>query len=223
VTRLRQPKGANTEPRTPDATIAQGALQIVFSKDLGNRRLQVMLQTIALDDPKLASGLVASAAKPKQKPKEPKQPRQFNEPKDEYLGVLWPISTPSSKNTEPHVTCTAVGCFVAWDDEKAGAVAAFVDREKGTIWHREFSRTGSRPSVSHDARGAVVVWFEDSRLRLASLGRDGVGKPVTLSRVNGFQPNPDVARGPSPGQWYIAFRDFESAHFEAFALRAECR
>jgi serine/threonine-protein kinase len=124
---------------------------------------------------------------------------------------------------EPHLACTNDGCFIAWDDEKAGAVAAYVDREKGPLWHREFSRKGSRPSVSRDDRSAVVAWFEDSRLRFASLGRDGVGKPTTLSRVSGFQPNPDLAHGDVPGQWYIAFRDYESAHLEAFALRADCR
>jgi serine/threonine-protein kinase len=55
------------------------------------------------------------------------------------------------------------------------------------------------------------------------MSRDGVGKPSTLSKVSGFQPNPDLVRGDRPGQWYIAFRDFESAHLEAFTLRAECR
>jgi serine/threonine-protein kinase len=213
LTKLHQPRTAS-QPRTPDVTVSDGKLHVVFAKDLGNQRLQVMLQSIALDDPKLAQGLVPASAKAKQRSKEPR---------DEFVGTLRPVSTPSSKNAEPHLACTGEGCFVAWDDEKAGAVAAYVDREKGPLWHREFSRKGSRPTVSHDERSAVVAWFEDSRLRFATLGRDGVGKPSTLSRVSGFQPNPDLARGEKPGQWYIAFRDYESAHLEAFALRAECR
>jgi serine/threonine-protein kinase len=69
----------------------------------------------------------------------------------------------------------------------------------------------------------MVAWFEESRLRLAPLGADGVGKATTLSKVSGFQPNPELARGDAPGQWYVAFRDYESAHLEAFALRAQCR
>ena len=32
-----------------------------------------------------------------------------------------------------------------------------------------------------------------------------------------------IARGEKPGQWLVAFRDYESAHFEAFGLRAECK
>jgi len=216
LTRLRQPRSSNLEPRTPDATVAHGALQIVFAKDLGQKRVQVMLQSVALDDPLLATGLPASAPKSKQRPKK-------KDSDDEYLGVLRPVSAPSGKNAEPHLTCTNQGCFIAWDDEKAGAVAAYVDREKGPLWYRQFSRKGSRPTVSKDDRSAVVAWFEDSRLRLAPLSRDGVGKPSTLSKVSGFQPNPDLKRGARPGQWYIAFRDFESARLEAFTLRAECR
>jgi hypothetical protein len=44
-----------------------------------------------------------------------------------------------------------------------------------------------------------------------------------LARVNGFQPEPDVAHGEKPGQLLVAFRDYESAHFEAFGLRTECK
>jgi serine/threonine protein kinase len=214
LTKLRKPRNAS-EPRTPDVTIAHGKLHVVFAKDLGNKRLQVMLQSVALDDPKLEQGLVPLSSKSKK--------NRTKEPEDEHLGSLLPVSVPSSKLAEPHLACTDDGCFIAWDNEKAGAVAAYVDREKGPLWHREFSRKGSRPSVSRDSRSAVIAWFEDSRLRFASLGRDGLGKPTTLSRVSGFQPNPDLAHGDMPGQWYIAFRDYESAHLEAFALRADCR
>jgi hypothetical protein len=69
----------------------------------------------------------------------------------------------------------------------------------------------------------LIAWYEDSRLKLAELGRDGLGKASVLARVNGFQPEPDVTRGEKPGQWLVAFRDYESAHFEAFGLRAECK
>ncbi|MGC4089110.1 MAG: hypothetical protein QM756_14745 [Polyangiaceae bacterium] len=43
-----------------------------------------------------------------------------------------------------------------------------------------------------------------------------------VSRVSGIQPAPDVVRGSKPGEWYIAFRDYEAAHLEVFAVRAEC-
>ena len=76
--------------------------------------------------------------------------------------------------------------------------------------------------LSHDQRGVVVGYYEDSRVKLASLTRNGVGKASVVSRVNGYQPNPDIVPGETPGQWYVAFRDYESAHLEVFALRADC-
>jgi hypothetical protein len=114
-------------------------------------------------------------------------------------------------------------CSVVWDDDSGGAYAAYVERDKTEpLWHREFSPKGIRPTLVSTDKKTLVAWYEDSRLKLAELGRDGVGKPSVLARVNGFQPEPDVARGEKPGQWLLAFRDYESAHFEAFGLRAEC-
>ena len=69
----------------------------------------------------------------------------------------------------------------------------------------------------------LVAWYEDSRLKLMEIKRDGLGKPSILARVNGFQPDPDLTRGEKPGQWLVAFRDYESARFEAFGLRTECQ
>jgi len=99
---------------------------------------------------------------------------------------------------------------------------AFVDRERGPLWHREFGNKGASPALARDQRGLVVAWFEGARLKLAPLARDGIGTASLISRVSGIQPPPDVARGGKPGEWYVAFRDYESAHLEVFALRAEC-
>jgi hypothetical protein len=67
-----------------------------------------------------------------------------------------------------------------------------------------------------------MAWFEEARLRLASAGRDGLGAPSVVNRVNGLQPPPALARGSKPGEWLLAWRDYEAAHFELFALKAEC-
>ena len=69
----------------------------------------------------------------------------------------------------------------------------------------------------------MIAWFEKSRLKLAPINRDGVGAPTVLTRVSGFQPNPDIVPGAEPGQWYISWRDYEAGHFEAFVLRAQCK
>jgi hypothetical protein len=43
-----------------------------------------------------------------------------------------------------------------------------------------------------------------------------------LNRVSGFQPEPALARGAKPGEWLVAWRDYEAGPLELFALRAEC-
>ena len=113
---------------------------------------------------------------------------------------------------------------MVWDDDAGGAYAAYLEHDKTEpLWHREFSPKGIRPTLVTTGSKTLVTWYEDSRLKLAELGRDGLGKASVLARVNGFQPEPDVTRGEKPGQWLVAFRDYESAHFEAFGLRAECQ
>ena len=101
--------------------------------------------------------------------------------------------------------------------------AAFIDGEKGEkLWHREFAARGSRPNVATSKAGAVVVWYESSRVRLASINRDGLGEASVLSRVTGYQPHPEIVAGPKPGQWYVAWRDYEAGHLETFVVRAQC-
>jgi len=213
LTALAPPAGAARQSRTADVAIAEDRLHIAFAKDLGGARVQVMLQSIALDDPALAAGLPAVSKRPG---------KGRAKVADQFIGALKPLSSASSKNAQPRVTCSSDGCFVAWDDEKAGALVAFLDRQRGPLWHREFAHKGARPSLAQDERGVVVAFYEDARLKLAPVTREGVGKSSVVSRVNGLQPYPDVARGEKPGQWYLAFRDYESAHLEIFALRADC-
>jgi serine/threonine protein kinase len=214
VTRLAQlasaPRKANTASR-PDAVVSRGALQIVFSVDRGAERHQIMLLRVALNDAALTTGLVIDKRK---------KPGGI----DLNIGTLVPLSRANSKNTTPRIACLAKACAVVWDDDNGGAYAGYLEHDKTEpLWHREFSSKGIRPTLVATADKTLVAWYEDSRLKLAELGRDGLGKASVLARVNGFQPEPDVTRGEKPGQWLVAFRDYESAHFEAFGLRAECQ
>ncbi|HYO96477.1 MAG TPA: hypothetical protein VER33_18320, partial [Polyangiaceae bacterium] len=214
LTALRPPAGPARQPRTPDAAIAHGRLYVTFAKDLGGQRVQVMLQSISLKDPKLLKGLPP--------PAKPPRGRAARKKGDEFIGSLKPVSTPTSRNALPHLTCPEEGCFIAWDDEKAGALMAFVDKERGPLWHREFATKGARPMLARDDKGTLLAFYEDARLKVAPLAPDGVAKSSVVTRVNGLQPYPDLARGDKPGQWYVAFRDYEAAHLEVFALRVEC-
>jgi serine/threonine-protein kinase len=202
------PRSANTAS-SPDAVVSQGALQIVFSVDRGVDRHQIMLLRVPLADAALASGLVID--------------RKKRTP-DQFLGMLAPLSRASSKNTTPRIACLKDACTVVWDDDNAGAYAAYIEKEKTEpLWHRDFSPKGIRPTLVSTSDKTLVAWYEEQRLKLAEVKRDGIGKPSVLARVNGFQPEPDVTRGEKPGQWLVAFRDYESAHFEAFGLRTECQ
>jgi eukaryotic-like serine/threonine-protein kinase len=206
---LGAPRSANTAS-SPDAVVAQGALQIVVSVDRGADRHQVMLLRVPLTDAGLTSGVVVDKKK--------------KQTTDLSIGSISPLSRASGKNTTPRIACLEKACGVVWDDDAAGAYAAYIERDKAEpLWHREFSPKGIRPTLVSTDKKLLVVWYEDSRLKLAELGRDGVGKASVLASVKGFQPEADVTRGEKPGQWLVAFRDYESAHYEAFGLRTECQ
>jgi eukaryotic-like serine/threonine-protein kinase len=210
---LGAPRSGNTAS-SPDAVVAQGALQVVVSVDRGADKHQVLLLRVPEDDPGLTTGLVVDK-------KKKKQPEPAG---DTSVGALLQLSRANSKNTTPRIACVDKSCSVVWDDDIGGAYAAYIERDKTEpLWHREFSPKGIRPTLVATDKKTLIAWYEDSRLKLAELGRDGLGKPSVLARVNGFQPEPDVARGEKAGQWLVAFRDYESARFEAFGLRTECQ
>jgi len=211
--RLAQVASAPRTPATtssPDAVIAQGALQVVFSVDRGLDKHQIMLLRVPLNDAALATGLLLDK-------------RKKLGGSDVNLGSLGALSRSMTKNTTPHIACLEKACAVVWDDDNAGAYAAYVEHDKAEpLWQREFSTKGIRPTLVATKDKTLIAWYEDSRLKLAELGRDGLGKASVLASVKGFQPEPDITHGEKPGQWLVAFRDYESAHFEAFGLRTEC-
>jgi hypothetical protein len=214
VIRLAQLASAprsSTSASSPDAVIAQGSLQVVVAVDRGVDRHQIMLLRIPVSDAGLTSGLAIDKKKKLGG-------------MDVNLGTLSAVSRPTGKNTTPRIACEKDACAIVWDDDSAGAYAAYVERDKTEpLWHREFSPKGIRPTLASSGDKTLVAWYEDGRLKLTEIKRDGLGKPSILARVNGFQPDPDLTRGEKPGQWLVAFRDYESARFEAFGLRTECQ
>jgi serine/threonine-protein kinase len=128
------------------------------------------------------------------------------------------------RQAEPSMICDGSGCLVVWDDETGGAFAGFVPPGgEAPLWHREFSTKGKRPVVARsDDGGAAVAFFAGDRLFIAPVDRDGIGDPSVLSRVSGFQPQPSLVSAGNPGEWLIAWRDYEAGHLEVFVARAHC-
>jgi serine/threonine-protein kinase len=210
LTAWRPTPGIPTVADTPAVALAQGHLLVVFALEragLANQR-QIMLLRVPLNDKQIEAGLAESADVKKG---------------DRYLGRLQALNDQRGKLASPRITCSPEGCFAVWDDEGGGAFAAYVDASKGEkLWHRQFGR-GTRPGLGTAASGTVVVWYEDRRVKLATITRDGLGTATTVGRVNGIQPSPAIAAGQRPGEWYVAWRDYEAGHLESFLARLECR
>jgi serine/threonine-protein kinase len=204
--------GHGPEASRPDISVVDGQLNVVFSLER-EKKWKIMLLQVGVDDPALQKGVTRHAPPPGKKKE------------DQFVGRLVQLSTNDrDKHVDPRIVCDADHCYVVWNEEKGGAFAALVDRKKGqTMWHREFSRTGSAPSLAPAPNGAMLVWYEASRVKMAPMTRDGVDTPSSLAKVGGFQPFAAIAAGTKPGQWYISWRDYESGHLENFVVRAECQ
>ena len=146
---------------------------------------------------------------------------------DRTLGESVLVNNDKSKADAPSIACGAGTCFLAWHGEGpgGGASAAFVDPTKPKpIWWRKFSRAGGHPAVGVSPAGqAQMVWYESGKLMTASVSRDGVGTPTRIARVSGDQPTPSIAAGNKPGEWYVAWLDYETGHLEAYAARVQCK
>jgi serine/threonine protein kinase len=211
LTALVPLKGVPERASALDAIVAHGELIISFAVNLPGQRSNVTLLSTPL------------AALDKGKGLEPAKPAKRGPQVDQALGNLRSVAKVVGRSPQPRLACGQEGCLIAWDEEKAGASVAFLQHGRPQpLWHRQFAAKGSRPAVVGSDESASIAWFEDSRLRLAPLGRDGLGTPSVVNRVTGFQPSPALARGASPKEWLLAWRDYEAGHLELFALRAEC-
>jgi serine/threonine-protein kinase len=204
--------GHGPEASRPDVSVVEGQINVVFALER-EKKWRIYLLQVGTDDPTLPAGVTRQVPKPGKKKE------------DKFIGRLIQISTNDrDKHVDPRIVCNKEHCYIVWSEEKGGAFAALLDRKKGqTLWHREFSRKGSAPSLTDSPNGAMVVWYEASRVKLASMTRDGLEPASVLAKVGGFQPFASIAAGTRPGEWYISWRDYESGHLENFVVRAQCQ
>ncbi|WP_437754069.1 serine/threonine protein kinase [Sorangium sp. So ce1389] len=146
---------------------------------------------------------------------------------DRTLGDLSLVNSDRARSDSPSLACGGGSCFVVWHGEPpiGGASAAYIDPAKGQpLWRKRLSKTGARPSIAIAPSGqAQLAWFEQGRMLTASINRDGIGTPTKFARVSGDQPAPSISPGARPGEWYVAWLDYEAGHLEPYAARIQCR
>jgi serine/threonine-protein kinase len=148
---------------------------------------------------------------------------------DRTVGTMKVLTPEKERGDAPSLACATDACFIAWHGEKVGTstgggFAGFIDAKTGQLlWRKKFVVQGGKPSVGMGPKGeAAIAWFEQGRVRLAAIGREGVGAPSVLARVAGDQPRPSVAMGATAKEWAVAWLDFEAGKLEPYALAATC-
>jgi serine/threonine-protein kinase len=145
---------------------------------------------------------------------------------DRHVGDLALVNTDKGKADGPSLACGGAGCFLGWHAEQGGgAWAAYIDPAAAQpLLRRHFAKQGSHPAVAMAPSGqAQLVWYEGGRVLTASMGKDGMGTASRVARVSGEQPMPSIVAGQKPGEWYVAWLDYETGHLEPYAARVLCR
>jgi serine/threonine-protein kinase len=148
--------------------------------------------------------------------------------KDRALGEMVTINAVKTRADVPGLACAKDHCFIVWNEEsRDGVFAAYVEKASATpLWKKQVTKnTGRHPNVGTAASGEMqLVWFERGRVVTARISRDAVGEPTSVARVSSVdQPTPSVSPGTKPGEWFIAWQDYEGGHLEPYAVRVECK
>ncbi len=131
----------------------------------------------------------------------------------------------------PAIACGKEGCFVVWHGEAGGAYAAAIDPNVGNVqWHKKLSSDkGGHPSIAVKDGQVAISFYEQGKLKMAFLSRDGVTAPSTLLHVNSDAnsgiPRPYLAAGGSKNEWTVAYQDSDlpKGSPEIYAARILCR
>jgi serine/threonine-protein kinase len=211
LTRYVAPPRVTSTASHTSLAIAHGFLNVAYALERGLEH-HVYALRVPLSDPLLLRGGLPAPADSK-----------GHQP-DRFLGQIVPVSAGPGQHTEPNIACVELGCFVAWDDQKAGAHVAFFSGANGeVIWRRDLGPKALSPSLAVSGSEVAIAWYDQNRAKLAKLGKDGVGAPTLLGHASGYQPPPNVTAGGKAGEWLVGFRDFESGQHEGFVVRAECK
>lgn len=211
LTRYATPPHGNAIPSQVAVAVAHGFLNFAYALE-HNVDHHVFGLRVPLSEPLLGKGGL------------PAPLDEGSKGPDRFLGQMIPISTTPGQHKQPALACVEEGCFVAWDDEKAGAHVAFYSGTNGEVlWRRELGAKALSPSIAASGSDVVISWYDVGRVRLARLGRDGIGEATLIGRESGYQPPPNIVPGSKRNEWLVGFREFEAGQTEGFIVRAECK
>lgn len=143
---------------------------------------------------------------------------------DRMIGEATIGNPDKTKADAPSIACGGAGCVAMWHAEMQGGLFGLgLEGDKAQRWRKKVSK-GARPAITFSASGqGQAVWFEGGRVVTAALAKDGLGPITKMARVISDQPTPSITAGEKPGEWYIAWLDFEAGHLEPYAARVQCR
>ena len=68
-----------------------------------------------------------------------------------------------------------------------------------------------------------AFWYERGKVMTGVIDRDGVHDELAFAHVTSSeQPAPSVSTGAAPGEWLVAWVDYEAGHLEPYAARLRC-
>lgn len=143
---------------------------------------------------------------------------------DRMIGEATIGNADKTKADAPTIGCGGEGCVAMWHAEMQGGLFGLgLEGDKANRWKKKLSK-GARPAIAFSASGqGQAVWFEGGRVVTATLVKDGLGPATKIARVISDQPTPSITAGEKPGEWYIAWLDYEAGHLEPYAARVQCR
>jgi serine/threonine-protein kinase len=202
-------KGRPVKVTVPVVSATANNLFLAYTMD-HDRQSAIERLRVPLSSPELASGGL---------PDKPgaKGPRE--------LGEAAAVSDDKVVADYPAIACAKDACFLAWQEDKGGAQAAWIDASKGTLmWRKRVTTHGGHPALAASLDGdAKVVFYEGGRVRIASISRDGVGTMSAFAKTTGEQPRAWIAPGGTHGEWLVSWLDVEAGRTEPFMARLECR
>jgi serine/threonine-protein kinase len=209
ITDLAKTGGSRPRARVPALASLGDALHIAFRLERDPERL---IQHLRLPFSETTSGLEPA----------PKARGAV----DRYVGESVLVNTDRARGDAPSLACERDACILAWHGElQNGAWASYIQPARPQpLWRKKFSKLGAHPASAMATSGqGQLAWFEAGRVQLASIGRDGVGRPTKLLRVTGEQPMPSIATSNKPNEWLVAWLDYEAGHLEPYAARVLCK